>query len=206
MGSIIVFGAAGRAGRRVVAEAEARGHKVTAVARNADDGSSVRGDVTDADAVAALAAGHDAAVNAAARMDVPAGDFFPAAARALVDGLGRAGVARLVAIGLGTVLRGPDGAPVYDSPGFPAAHRTFSLGHAAQIEVLEAAPPGLDWALLVPPPVLLDDAGPRTGRYRLGDLVAPEHPATFSYADLAVALVDEVEAPTVHRRPAAVHR
>jgi NAD(P)H-binding len=54
MSRIVVFGAAGKAGSRVVTEAAARGHQVTAVARTLDrlrdlpDGvRAVAGDVTD---------------------------------------------------------------------------------------------------------------------------------------------------------------
>lgn len=54
----IVFGARGRVGRAVVAEARARGYEVTEAGR-AD------GDVTSAVDVARLAAGHDVAVVAA---------------------------------------------------------------------------------------------------------------------------------------------
>jgi putative NADH-flavin reductase len=212
---IIVFGAGGRAGRRVVAEAVSRGHQVTAVVRDpaqhqdlSTAGLSVAaGDVTAVDDVADLAAGHDVAVNAAARLDVPSEQFFPAAARALVEGLVRAGVGRLLAIGVGTTLETAPGVAVHDAPDFPAAYRAFSLGHAAQLEVLRAADPGLDWVVLVPPPTVLDNEAIRTGRYRIGGtqvLAVGDGTPMFSYADLAVALVDEVESPKHHRELVAI--
>ncbi|GAA1742014.1 NAD(P)-dependent oxidoreductase [Luedemannella helvata] len=195
MKRIVVFGAGGRAGRRVVAEAASRGHQVTAAGRDT-------GDVTSADDVARLAAGHDAVVNAAARVDVPAETFFPAAARALVDGLRRAGVSRLVGVGIGTALQTAPGVAVHDAPDFPAPYRAFSLGHVAQLDVLRDA--DLDWLLLAPPPVVLDDAAPRTGRYRLGDTSVLPGEQAFSYADLAVAIVDQIETPTHHRTMVAL--
>jgi putative NADH-flavin reductase len=208
VGKVVVFGAGGRAGRRVAAEAAARGHQVTAVVRDPgrypDLGGAVAGDVTVADDVAALAAGHDAAVHAAARLDVPAAEFFPAAARALVDGLGRAGVGRLVAIGIGSTLETAPGVAVHDAPDYPAEYRPFSLGHAAQVDVLRAAGPGVDWVLLVPPPTFLDADAERTGRYRTGDARVLDPAATLSYADLAVAVVDEIETPRHHRAVVAV--
>ncbi|GAA4472080.1 NAD(P)-dependent oxidoreductase [Phytohabitans houttuyneae] len=206
MGKVIVFGAGGRAGRRVAAEAAARGHQVTAVVRDPGrypDLDAVAGDVTSAEDVAALAAGHDAAVHAAARLDVPAADFFPAAARALADGLARAGVARLVGIGIGSTLETAPGVAVHDAPDYPAEYRPFSLGHAAQIEVLRSGGPALDWVLLVPPPTLLDAEAARTGRYRTGG-TGVLSTGTLSYADLAVAVVDECEAPRHHREIVAV--
>jgi uncharacterized protein len=216
--SIVVFGAGGRAGRRTTTGALARGHRVTAVVRDperyaapAGPGSErlvvVAGDVTDPDSVAATAAGHDAAVNAAVRLDVAAVEFFPAAARALVDGLPRAGVGRLVAIGIGTVLRTGAGVAVHDSPGFPPEAREFSLGHAAGLAVLAAAGTELDWVVLAPPPEVLDDRGPGTGHYRTGDdrlLPAGAGAEPFSYADLAVAVLDELDRPAHHRALVAV--
>ncbi|GIF51680.1 hypothetical protein DFJ67_7755 [Asanoa ferruginea] len=208
MSSIIVFGAGGRAGRRVVTEALRRGHRVTAVVRDPAKhgdlgGTVVSGDVTDTATIAALAAGHDAAVNAAARLDVPAAEFFPAAARALSDGLAKADVPRLVAIGIGTTLEVTPGVAVHDAADFPAEYRAFSLGHAAQIDVLRAG--GLDWVLLVPPPTLLDDTTGGTGSYRTGaETVLPAGAALFPYADLAVAVVDEIDRPRHHRAIIAV--
>ncbi|MEV4178563.1 MULTISPECIES: NAD(P)-dependent oxidoreductase [unclassified Nonomuraea] len=213
MSRIVVFGAGGRAGVKVVAEAAGRGHEVTAVVRDPGKypdlgGERVRvlaGDVTDAAGVAGLAAGHDAALQVAARLDMPSEEFYTAAARALVDGLARAGVPRLVALGIGSLLEVSPGVRLVDTPGFPADARAFSLGHAAELEVLEGS--ALDWVVIAPPPVFLDAEAGRTGRYRFGDGRVPESgegdPA-FSYADLAVALVDEVDRPRHHRVQVAV--
>lgn len=212
---IVVFGAGGRAGRRAVAEAVARGHRVTAVVRDTDkyrdlagDGVSVvAGDMTRADSVAEVAAGHDAAIGAAARVDMPAAEFYVGAAHALLDGLARAGVGRLVLLGIGSTLETAPGVAVHDAPGTPQEHRAFSLGHAAALDVLRAAATDIDWLVVAPPPVFLDDDAPRTGRYRTGDhRVLPDTGGAsgFSYADLAVALIDEIESPKHHRSLTAV--
>jgi uncharacterized protein len=210
MSEIVIFGAGGRAGRRAVAEAAGRGHRVTAVVRDpaayGEPGEGVRvvrGDVTRADDVAAAAAGHDAAINAAVRLDMSSTEFFTAAAHALLDGLGRAGVGRLVLVGIGTTLETAPGVLVHDAPGFPAEHREFSLGHVAQLDVLRSADTTIDWLVLAPPPVLLDDEAERTGRYRVGEGRVLDDGA-LSYADLAVALVDEAATPKHHRTLAAV--
>ncbi|MCX5100811.1 NAD(P)-dependent oxidoreductase [Streptomyces sp. NBC_00439] len=212
---IVVFGAGGRAGRRAVAEAVARGHLVTAVVRDtgkhrglAGEGVSVvAGDVTRADSVAEAAAGHDAAINAAGRLDMPSAEFYSSAAHALLDGLARAGVGRLVLVGIGSTLETAPGVAVHDAPGFPGEARAFSLGHTAEIDVLRAAETDIDWLVIAPPPVMLDDEAPRTGRYRTGDnrvLPAVDGATSFSYADLAVALIDEIESPKHHRSLTAV--
>jgi len=210
MSRIVVFGAGGRAGRRAVAEAISRGHQVTAVVRDpasypelARDGVAVvAGDVTQADSVASVAAGHDAAVNAAARLDLPSEEFYVAAAHALLGGLPQAGVGRLVALGIGTVLETAPGVRVLDAPGFPADALAFSLGHAAELDALRNADTDLDWLVIAPPPTMLDDEAPRTGQYRVGGAqLLPTEPDApqFSYADLAVAVLDEIETPKHHR-------
>ncbi|SEH00769.1 hypothetical protein SAMN05444920_117200 [Nonomuraea solani] len=211
MSAIVVFGAGGRAGRRVVAEAAARGHEVTAVVRDPAKYAVlagervVAGDVTDAGRVAEAAAGQDVAVQVAARLDVASAEFFGAASRALVDGLARAGVGRLVALGIGSLLEVSPGVRLVDTPGFPEDARTFSLGHAVELEILGKS--ALDWVVVAPPPVFLDDEAGRTGRYRFGDGRVPEAAEgdpVFSYADLAVALVDEAVDPERHRVQVAV--
>jgi putative NADH-flavin reductase len=92
---------------------------------------------------------------------------------------------------------------VHDAPDYPGEYRPVSLGHAAQLEVLRTAGPGLDWVLLVPPPTFLDPDAGRTGHYRTGG-AAVLSMGTLSYADLAVALVDEIETPRHHRAVVAV--
>ncbi|MCX4449066.1 NAD(P)-dependent oxidoreductase [Streptomyces sp. NBC_01789] len=212
MSRIAVFGAGGRAGRRAVAEAVERGHRVTAVVRDpaAHPGLGgpgvdvVAGDVTDAESVAAVAEGHDAAIGAAARMDMPSAEFFVGAAHALLAGLERAGVPRLVLVGIGTTLEAAPGVMLHDTPGFPADARIFSLGHAAELDVLRAAGTAVDWVVLAPPPVFLDDEAERTGHYRTGGNALLPDADSLSYADLAVALVDEIETPKHSRSLIAV--
>lgn len=215
--AIVVFGAGGRAGRAAVDEARRRGHQVTAVVRDpsahpglGDGGAVVRaGDVTDPASVAALAAGHDAAIHAAAvygeGTDPDA--FFTAAALALLDGLRAAGVPRLVAIGLATLLPDADGVRLVDSASFPEEYRPFSLAHAAGLEILRAAaaahsqdaatqaqarPRPLDWVWLAPAGDF-DREAARTGRYAIRPHVDPA--THISYPDFAIALIDEIDTP-----------
>ena len=208
--SVVVFGAGGRAGRAAVDEARRRGFRVAAVVRDpsryqglGDDGVDVlAGDVTDPASVAALAAGRGAAIHAAAvygeGTDPDA--FFTAAAHALVDGLGAAGVRRLVAIGLSTLVPGADGVRPMDAAAFPAEYRPFSLAHAAGLDVLRtrseagdgAGTPTLDWVSLAPAGDFdheHEDA--RGGRYSFRPHGDPS--ARISYADFAIALLDEID-------------
>lgn len=219
MGQITVFGAGGRAGRAVTEEALRRGHTVTAAVRDplkhaglARPGLSVVGaDITDPAAVAAAANGAAAVVHAVSPFSGPqdgfAGldpEFFVRAADALTEGMAAAGVERLLVVGLFANLSADGAGLVMDDPAlFPPEIRPFARSHTAGLERLrEAAAP--DWLMLTPPALLVPD-GERTGRYRLRDESEPLVSVTqLSYADLAVAILDEAESPSRHRTRVAV--
>ncbi|MEU9295022.1 NAD(P)H-binding protein [Streptomyces sp. NPDC048266] len=210
--NIIVFGAGGRIGRAAVAEAVARGHRVTAVVRDPSKyldlaGSSVtvvRGDATDPASVAALAAGHDAAVNASVRLDVPSEEYFTAAAKALVAGLAEGGVRRLLTLGIATTLETAPGVRIMDAADFPDAWRVFAQGHVAEFDLLASeAGPELDW-LMVVPPLDLNAEAEVTGGYRTAVGTVLDGPGRIAHGDLALALLDEIEQPRHSRVQLAV--
>jgi putative NADH-flavin reductase len=195
---LVVFGAGGRAGRRITAEARRRGLWVTPVvrdpARHPDLDGAVAGDVTDADSVAAVAAGHDVAVSAVYTADLDPARLYGDGTRSLLAGLARAGTKRLLVVGLATTLDGPDGLKVYEAADFPDAYRPFSLGRAAELDALRAG--DLDWVVFTPTMQLVDE--PAAGSYELtadGRLVD----GTTTYADLAAAMLDEAVSPGHHR-------
>jgi uncharacterized protein len=202
---VVVFGAGGRAGRRAVAEAGRRGHAVTAVvrdpARHGDLGEArlVRGDVTDSANVAEVAAGHDAAVAAAVDLSADPAEFFTNSTRALTAGLAKAGVSRLVVVGLAAVLPGASGAALMDEPGYPNEYRAFYLGHAAGLAELRGS--DLDWVYAAPAGDF-DHEGTPTGRYRVAEHA--DRASRITYSDFALALLDEVEAPRHHRATISV--
>lgn len=215
MSSIALFGAGGRAGRATTAEAHRRGHTVTAVVRDPDRHRDltadrlVRGDVRDPAAVSVAARGHDAVVDAVSPASGPDAlarladldeQFFVSTVNALLLGMEEAGVRRLVVIGLLANLVDRHGRPVLDDPAsFPRELRPFALAHTAGLDRLREARTTVDWVVLTPPAVL-DAAAPRNGRYRVGGEMLPDGPpARLSYADLAVAIVDEIENPRHHQ-------
>ncbi|MDO3701421.1 NAD(P)H-binding protein [Micromonospora sp. C28SCA-DRY-2] len=203
--NIVIFGAGGRAGRQAVAEARRRGHQVTAVVRDPARHSEladvrvVAGDVTDAVSIAEAAAGHDAAISAAVDLSGSPHDFFTASSRALATGLAKAGVRRLVVVGLASIMPGASGAALMDEPGYPNEYRSFYLGHAAGLEELRTC--DLDWAYVAPAGDF-DHDGTRTGRYRLAD--HGDAASRISYADFAIALLDDIDAPRHHRAAVSV--
>jgi uncharacterized protein len=180
MTRIVVFGSGGRAGSAVVREAHARGHEVTTLARPA-------GDVTDAGAVAAAARGHDVAVATVYDGGRDPAEFFAAAATGLTEGLSRAGVRRLAWVGLASLLPDADGVPLMDTPGYPQEYRPFFLAHRAALDAIRES--SLEW-VAVSPSGDFDHRGRPAGSYR----IAPgDADARITYADHAIAVVDEVE-------------
>ena len=195
---IAVYGATGRVGSNVVAEAAARGHHVTALSRHEaalpDGVTWQHGDLADAESVRTVAAGHDVVVTANGPSRKPGEDPF-AFAGLIADVAGAVGSTRLLVVGgAGSLLAAP-GVRLVDTPEFPDAYKTEALATAEALERLRAAGPELDWTYLSPAPVIED--GERTSSYQVAD----DSPAGswISFADFAVALVDELEHPA-HRR------
>ena len=108
---------------------------------------------------------------------------------------------RALRTGLVSDLEVAPGLRMMDTPDFPAAYLDFAKGHTAGLDTLRAAgETELDW-LVVTPPMMLDQ-GERTGRCRMvGEQLLSKEDGTshISYADLAIALIDEIDAPKHHR-------
>lgn len=64
-----------------------------------------------------------------------------------------------------------------------------------------------DWLVVTPPPGLSLEA-PTTGEYRLAGDVLDSQAANspLSYADLATAVLDQIDRPTVSRQQVSVYR
>ncbi|MEV7186109.1 NAD(P)H-binding protein [Kitasatospora sp. NPDC093102] len=204
---ITVFGATGNVGSRVVAEALARGHQVTAVVRDPAKPHGlpsavtlVVGDARNPEDVARIAPGQDVVVTAT--RPAPGSEHELAiATEGLLAGIAGTGV-RLLAVGgaAGLLVPGGGGTTLVDSPGFPEEIRPIALACNEQLDLYRAAGPDVDWTYLSPAAVL--EPGTRTGRFRIGHddlLVDTEGNSAISMEDLAVALLDEAEQP-VHRR------
>lgn len=210
--NIALIGPSGFVGSAVLTELLARGHAVTALARTpaklaARPGLTVvAADATDPAQVADAVAGHDAVASAYnPGWEHPAlYDTFLAGSRAIVAGVRRAGVPRLLVVGGAGSLYVAPGVQLVDTPAFAQAVPPSVVpgARAARDALTELqAETTLDWVFLSPPAGLAP--GERSGHYRVGGdelLMDGAAPAGISVADLAVAIADELAAPRHHRQ------
>jgi putative NADH-flavin reductase len=201
---IVLFGATGNIGQRIVKEALSRGHEVVGVVRDPETVQSpdprvalVKGDATDAGSVTKVVRGADAIVSAISPRPNARGLGAPSlavAAKSLIAGAKRAGVKRLLVVGGAGSLEVAPGVRLMDAPGFPDAYKAEAKEGADSLGVYRAEGEGLDWTFLSPAAGI--HAGTRTGRYRTtGDkfLTDAQGNSRISFEDYAVALVDELE-------------
>jgi putative NADH-flavin reductase len=200
---IALIGATGFVGSAVLEELLRRQHQVTALARNpgklaAREGLTVvQADAQDATQVAQAVAGQDGVVNAYnPGWTVPdIHDQFLVGTRAIYAGVKQAGVKRLLVVGGAGSLFVAPGVQLVDTPNFPAEYKPGALAAREALNLIRNETT-LDWTFLSPPILLAP--GERTGQYRLGTdapLMNGEAPGGISVADLAVAIVDEMENP-----------
>ncbi|ROL93552.1 NAD(P)-dependent oxidoreductase [Pseudomonas protegens] len=197
MSKIAIIGATGRAGSQLLEEALRRGHSVTAIARNTAKIGQRAGvltrevDVADSAALQAAVAGHDVVISAAHFSTIPAD--------AIIDPVKKAGVKRLLVVGGAGSLLLPGGGKVIDSPGFPEEYKAEASAGGVYLDTLRKEQ-DLDWTFLSPSVEFVE--GERTGQFRLGQdelLVNAQGRSWISFADYAIAMLDEVEKPA-HRR------
>lgn len=199
MSNIVVFGAGGTAGSRIVAEAVNRGHQVTAAVRRPEAVDYlpagvpvVPGDPTSETSVRDLAPLTDALVVAIG------GDrqaLWRDAAQTLVGVLREMPAApRIIHVGGGATLLGPHGERFLDAPDFPEQYRAAAQGQADALDVYRSST-GVSWTYVSPPPLEFHP-GERTGHYRTGTdqpVTDDQGRSVLSYEDFAVAVVDEIE-------------
>lgn len=199
---VAVLGATGMVGCEVVAEAYARGHAVIAISRTARPDSVVDRltfraiDVTDADVLDEALAEVDVAV-LSVRLAPGSEDQLAEVTRGLLDAASRNDV-RVLVVGGATPLRTPNNPHEFliDAPSFvPPAWRTIAQASVDQLRACkEHSYDG--WTYLSPPAVL--EPGVRTGRYQRGSttlLTDKNGDSRISAADLAIAVVEELEEP-----------
>lgn len=209
MARIIILGGTGYAGGHLAAEAARRGHEVLAASRSAAEEpvggvEYRRGDVREEDFLSNLLEGADVVVSALS----PRGDMADKEAfRALQSTLARLAAEKHVRLGViggaGSLLVAEGGPKLVDTPEFPTEFAEEPRVLDAVLQDLRETDGSVDWFFLSPAGGFGSFApGEAKGAYRVGGdvLLTDEDGESFiSGADLALALVDEIEKP-VHQQ------
>ncbi len=210
MKNVLLIGATGFVGSAILNELVARGHKVTAVARNLDkvlkndNVAPVKSDVANVDEIAKLAEGKDAIISAYnpgwTNPDIK--KLIETNYPKILEAAKKSGVKRLLIVGGAGTLFVKPGLRVVDSGAIPAEimDGVRPLGDF-YLNVLTKEN-DIDWIFLSPAGIF-EEQGERTGKFRLGkdDLVIDPKTGTshISVQDYAVAMVDELEKPAHHK-------
>lgn len=206
---IAIFGAGGMIGQRVTLEALVRGHEVKALLRHPEDFpiahprlTVAQVNILEAASVAEAVTGYDAVVNAtsAHKNDMDALTFYMHSTHAVIEGVKRAGVPRLLVVGGAGSLEVAPGVQLVDTPEFPSAW------HAGASALRDALPiyrntADVNWTFFCPSAMIAP--GKRTGSYQTGtnQLLTNEQGESYiSAEDYAVALLDEIEKPQFERQ------
>ena len=199
---ILLIGASGMIGSRILSEATSRGHCVIAASRHPEKTAAgpnvkaVKLDATDKEAMIAEAKKADVIVTATS----PRGGGDPAKeAKAVADveiAVAKATGKRLFVVGGAGSLNLPDGKPVVDT--LPAAYQGEARGMRNVLDTLKAS--DIDWTFFSP--AMSITPGKRTGKYQVGTstvLYDAQKKSAISAEDFADAVVNELEKPA-HRR------
>ncbi|EPJ45507.1 MAG: hypothetical protein OFPI_36530 [Osedax symbiont Rs2] len=204
---VIIFGAAGNVGSRIVSEALARGHQVSAIVRRAEQleklpaqVQGIIGDATNPSDVARFTSGQDLVISA---VRPPSGheELLVPITQSILTGAGHSGV-RVLIVGGAASLRIPNQADitVLTAENFlPDAVKPIATACFAQHQAVEQVT-DTAWAYLSPPAMLVP--GVRTGKYNLGSdelLYDDAGNSQISMEDFAVVLLDEGETPAHHQ-------
>jgi len=209
MTKIVLIGASGFVGSAILNEALNRDIQVTAVVRNPENIKIssrnlkiVKADVSSADTVGTFAKGVDAVISAYnpgwtnPNIYEETLKTYPA----ILEGVKKAGVKRLLIVGgAGTLFVAP-GLRVVDSGGIPQEIMggVKSLGEFYLNTLMDEK--DIDWVFLSPAGSL--ESGECTGNYRLGkdDLIVNDKgESKISVQDYAKAMVDELKMPVHHK-------
>jgi putative NADH-flavin reductase len=129
-----------------------------------------------------------------------AAHFSTLPVEAIIEPVKKAGVKRLLFVGGAGSLLLPDGTKVIDSEGFPDEYKPEATAGGQYLETLRKEQ-DLDWTFLSPSAEFVE--GERTGKFRLGKdhlLIGADGKSWITFADFAIALLDEVEHPAHSRQ------
>jgi uncharacterized protein len=195
-----VIGATGKAGNLIYKEAADRGHEVTAIVRNASKVEDKNANVLEKDVFELTGEDmkqFDVVVNA---ISAPPGQehVHVEAGKSLISALQNAPETKLVVVGGAGSLFVDEAKSIklMDTPEFPKEYLPTASNQGKNLEDLKASE-GIQWTF-VSPAAFFNPEGKRTGAYQKGKdnfIVNAKGESYVSYADYAVAVVDEIENP-----------
>lgn len=200
---VVVYGATGNAGSRIVKELVARGFAVTGVARNVDSLKGQPGvtaktdDLSNVDAIAAIIKGADAVVTSY-QPPFDNTDELVEVTKREIAAVKKAGVPRLLMVGGAGQLEVAPGVMLMNSGHLPAQWMPIARSHEKALAALRAS--DINWTYLSP--AAFFEPGERTGKFRLGTkelIFNAKGESRISMEDYAIALVDEIEKPRHER-------
>lgn len=193
---IAVVAANGRAAQKIISEAVERGLDVTAFGRrenNTQAASYVQKDVFDLTKTDLQ--DFDAVVDAVGAWELTNLYVIPKAAAYLADLLKGTDTRLLVVGGAGSLYVNPEHTSTLElQPDFPDAYKPVSATHGSALAILRAAK-DVNWTYVSPAADFQAD-GQKTGKYLLGGeefMLNDRQQSVISYADYAVAMIDEIE-------------
>ena len=199
--NVVLYGATGRAGSRILTELQSRGHSVTAVARNiAKLPATVKAkqdDLSNVDTIATIIAGTDAVISAYAPPQDNT-DALISVTERQIAAVKKAGTMRLIVVGGAGSLEVAPGVSLLASGHLPVEWIPIATSAAKSLKLLQAS--DINWTYLSP--AAFFEPGTRTGKFRLGvnNLVSDaKGESRISMEDYAIALVDELEKPAHER-------
>ena len=199
---IAVFGATGATGQLLTAEALARGHQVTALARDPDkldapQARIVRGDARDAEAVQKVVRDAEAVICCLGAPPKDTTGIRAAGTEAIVRAMNQEGVDRLVAMSSYGVAETYDNLPFFIKRVIvPLILRKAFDDHEAQERIIEESE--LAWTI-VRPPNLVD--GPPQG---VQPLSKESGSMKITRADVANFMLDQLEDSAWVNKKAAI--
>jgi putative NADH-flavin reductase len=194
---VVLYGATGNSGSRILKELTSRGHEVTAVARDTAkvpaEVKSQQDDLSSVDTIASIIAGADVVVSAYSPPQDNT-DALLGVTERQIAAVQKAGPVRLIVVGGAGSLEVAPGVSLLASGHLPEAWVPIATSHGKAKKLLEAS--AIDWTYFSPAAYF--EPGERTGKFRLGtkELIANDkRESRISMEDYAIALVDEIESP-----------
>lgn len=196
MKKIAVVCANGHAGQLIVKEAVDRGMDITAIVRSENRSVAQHVLVKDAfDLTAADLAGYDAVVDAFGAWTSETIPGIPAAVKYLADIVAGTDTRLFVVGGAGSLFVNPEHTVTVDmGPDFPEDWKPLSAAHGEGLADLRSRT-DVKWTY-ISPAADFQAEGERTGSYILGGeelTLSADGVSEVSYADYAIAMVDEIE-------------